>query len=838
VKLVLNTLFFLIAVSGFNEEMDLRRFESAWTEAGYSDSLRIEVLSSAGFEEAALLLEAFLYTHEPSPEHFVRVWRRVASSETSAQLADLFHEHLTELEGVEWAAEELRVLREILYMLDDSLTMHKVEERVFAEYAGSEEAAEITGEIFYDLLYPVWNNDSAKVEVLGSFIENYGSYSDLWRSRAFRYQLSAVTGTVDSTRWTEYLNSWLESCPNDPVACLTGAAMYIERDSSWAEALELADRGLRCCENWHPVGLDSAEHAIEEPALVWNLFFRRSCALFGLGRNEEAEAVLAPLLDPQIYSLEDYHSAAPFYWLAGEIVLERNDTLEAAAFFIESATLGDVVNRWAGKSERMLTELALPEIEYMSWVRDLSRYEGPVFEDVTGLLGPDSLVSGSRVGWGDYDGDGYPDLLLGGSLYWNRRGSGFEEVTDSAGLSGNRGSGGIFGDLDMDGDLDIVTSGMPVQVFRNDGGTFTDVTYELQIFPTGYRVEGTGLLDWNADGWLDVYLASYEEPGTLGEGTPDRFYLGGPGGFHEVSDSLGMVPFREEALCGRGVSPCDFDRDGDVDIFVSNYRLQENFLWSNDSTGASNPALETGTAGRDKDGWWGHTIGSAWGDFDCDGDWDLFCANLAHPRYIAFSDRSELLRNDGEHFTNVRQTSGIRFEETHSNPLWGDFDNDGWLDLYITSIYPDRRSFLYLGSAEGTFTDVTFLSGTRVFNGWGAAAADFDMDGRLDLVVGSGSGPRLLRNVTENAGFWLLVEIEPPEGVNGSATGCTVEISDGERTWLRQVEGGSGTTSQNDGLLHFGLPGPGPYTWKLFLPGSGDAYTGSIPETCTRVSLP
>ena len=109
-----------------------------------------------------------------------------------------------------------------------------------------------------------------------------------------------------------------------------------------------------------------------------------------------------------------------------------------------------------------------------------------------------------------------------------------------------------------------------------------------------------------------------------------------------------MVPFLDRDLCGRGVSPCDYDRDGDMDIFVSNYRLQENFLWENRRGEAVNAALLRGVAGTETDGWWGHTIGSAWADWDNDGDWDLFSANLAHPRYITFSDRSMLYRNDGD----------------------------------------------------------------------------------------------------------------------------------------------------------------------------------------------
>ncbi|MEN8209703.1 MAG: CRTAC1 family protein, partial [Candidatus Fermentibacteria bacterium] len=205
-------------------------------------------------------------------------------------------------------------------------------------------------------------------------------------------------------------------------------------------------------------------------------------------------------------------------------------------------------------------------------------------------------------------------------------------------------------------------------------------------------------------------------------------------------------------------------------------------------------------------------------DYDNDGDWDLFSANLAHPRYIQFSDRSMLFEQHDGYFADVRSSAGIRFEETHSNPLWGDFNNDGWLDLYITSIYSDRRSFLYLNMGNGTFEDVTWLSGARVFNGWGAAAADYNLDGRLDLAVGSGDGPSLLENVTAG-GNWMLVNVDPPEGINPSGIGCTVTLEQQGVTLMRQVEGGSGTTSQNGGTLHFGLPSDLPCTVRLYAPG-------------------
>jgi hypothetical protein len=296
-----------------------------------------------------------------------------------------------------------------------------------------------------------------------------------------------------------------------------------------------------------------------------------------------------------------------------------------------------------------------------------------------------------------------------------------------------------------------------------------------------------------------------------------------------------MAPFLGVHLCGRGVSPCDFDRDGDIDIFVSNYRLQENFLWENAGGGAENTALIRGIAGNETDGWWGHTIGSAWADWDNDGDWDLFSANLAHPRYITFSDRSMLYRNDGGHFTDVRENWGIRFEETHSNPVWGDFNNDGLMDLYLTSVYPDRRSFLYLNTGRGEFRDVTWLSGTRIMNGWGAAAADYNLDGRLDLAVGTGEGPVLLSNVSL-PGSWALVRVIPPSGCNPSGIGCTVELRQGERTLIRQVEGGSGTTSQNSGLLHFGLPEGTEFTATLYIPGETEP-AGSMESATGRLTV-
>ncbi len=266
-----------------------------------------------------------------------------------------------------------------------------------------------------------------------------------------------------------------------------------------------------------------------------------------------------------------------------------------------------------------------------------------------------------------------------------------------------------------------------------------------------------------------------------------------------------MTPPFGENLCGRGVNWGDFNGDGRQEIYVSNYRLQENLLWMRGDNGQfENRASFYKIAGVERDGWCGHTIGSEWGDFDNDGDLDLFTANLAHPRYIEFSNRSVLYENrldEGGLFRDVRAEWGIKYEETHSDPAWGDVDADGDLDLFITSIYPNRRSFLYLNDPDwNRFTDVTFLAGARITNAWGCAFSDFDNDGDLDLAVGSNEGVRLLRNLgTEN--HWLEVDLRIP----GSGYGTRVLLKRGKERQMRELAGGKGTTSQHSRVIYFGL---------------------------------
>ncbi len=828
----------LSLLAGFDEELSMRRFEGAMQLAG-NDSLRAEVCHAAGWDATAVHLMTRFHYSSGSTGSLLGLLAFMAEDPAGATPPVPGGIILAELRDAPppATASEASAIYDLAVMLGAEALAESTAFHLCETWPGSPEVAELMTGIFWDAQGSVWTDDSARAEVLGRFIDEWGWFDATWRSRAWQYRVSALMGTADSILWREEIALWARSCPGDPLPLLTGAALAIDRDSSWEEAAAYAGSALDLSRTgWRLGGLLPDEATLTAPALSADLAFRAAWAAMELGRPAEAEGLIGPFLEnPCYFGPDDHHTLAAVWWLEGRLRRLRNAP-DAGAAFLRSFELGDTVNRWA--------ELSRGELE-ASWgpgwldsARVLRGYGGPVFEDVTRMLSDSGAVPAGRIAWADMDGDGWEDLSAGGRLYRNIRGTGFEDVTSAAGLDALPGSEWVAGDLDRDGDADLACSGSSPRVFINDSGTFRDRGSDMGVIPYRSPVEGTGLADWNADGWLDVYFACYEEPGSLGEGSPDRFLLGGPEGFSEAGGTLGMIPFRDIALCGRGVSPCDYDRDGDVDIFVSNYRLQENFLWENREGVAAPSALEAGVAGHDKDGWWGHTIGSAWADFDNDGDWDLFSANLAHPRYIDLSDRSELLVCEEGVFHDERAARGIGYEETHSVPVWGDWDNDGLLDLYITSIYEDRRSFLHLQQPDGSFLDATALSGTRVFNGWGAAAADFDRDGHLDLAVGSSDGMRLFRNATED-GHWLLVSVDAPEGVNPSGLGCIVEVVQDGVARIRQVSGGSGTTCQDGAILHFGLPGDSPVVWRLFVPGSPEPLAEGLLESVDRaVSVP
>ena len=431
----------------------------------------------------------------------------------------------------------------------------------------------------------------------------------------------------------------------------------------------------------------------------------------------------------------------------------------------------------------------------------LAREPGPAFDDVTSTAGLADVAAG-RVAWRDVDLDGDPDLLLDGRLFANDGRGRFAEVPLPPGPAA---TGGLLADVDGDGRVDLLLTGQANRLLLNRPGG----AWRPRALPggSGRRTEAAGFADIDRDGDLDLYLANYERGGTRrGLCHADQLLRNnGAGRFRDVTAEAGLE--LEQPLCGRGMTWADVDGDGRPDAVVGNYRLDPNLLWRNRGAGRFEEAGgRWGVRGTNQGGAFGHTIAVAAGDLDGDGREDLVLTNLAHPRFIAFSDRTRLLYTGAgtpPPLRDRRAAAGLHFAETESDAALGDVDNDGDLDLFVTAIYPGRWSRLYLNDGRGGLRDVSWSAGARVANGWGAAFADADGDGHLDLLVASRDGVRLLRN-RGGDGHWLRVRIDDP-GCQRAGVGATVRATSEGREQVRVVRIGRGTGSQDDLVVHFGL---------------------------------
>jgi formylglycine-generating enzyme required for sulfatase activity len=415
------------------------------------------------------------------------------------------------------------------------------------------------------------------------------------------------------------------------------------------------------------------------------------------------------------------------------------------------------------------------------------------FVDRTAEFGLNGM-STRAAAWGDFDKDTYSDLYDGSTLWRNNHGTNFTPLV---------GYGrGIWGDYDNDGYLDIFVLAGNSFIMQNLCGTgFTQVA--LPTLPTTYN-RGASWADFDNNGYLDLYVGGYENGGYQ----PDFMLSNNQGAVFVVTWEEPLVPPDNVVFPGRGVTACDFDQDGDQDVYVSNYRLEANYLWQNDGNGGINDVAQTcGVAGT-YDGWrwsYGHSIGSAWGDMDNDGYIDLFVGNFSHPD--SWQDRARFYRNlgpgDNWQFAQMWELTGKAWEESYASPALGDYDNDGDLDLYYSTVYSGDNARLWRNNGNWSFTDVTDAEGLGGMpKTYQAAWADIDNDGDLDLA----SGGRIYVNLG-NSNHWLKVRLRG-DGVtvNRSAIGAQVRIVlSGGIVITRQVEGGTGECNQNDLTLHFGL---------------------------------
>ncbi|MCX6640762.1 MAG: FG-GAP-like repeat-containing protein [bacterium] len=747
--------------------------------------------------------------------------REAAHRAIKREIADFMNNH-------PWDWQTMSAARQGALLIGDSFIAAEMTSSILEFYPETSAAYSILSDQFYEGLYPIWDDNSAKISYIRGFLSRCPP-SD-FRETAWKYLVSALNETDRVNELRHALDDWIAEDADTPIPYERGIRYLLDRDESPTTLLPLGRIGVEKCRGWLGKPLKPVEQRIIEAKYLYaGTRLNMGRIKIGLGRFSETRLWLTDGIRHSDFDADDDGTNAGFELYYGIIEEQESNYDAALQHYINALVQGDMSGTWTTKADSLAqnlfeTHFSSSASNLLELARQKSGYNGPIFDDVTSEYGLSGVKAG-RIAWGDANGDGFDDLLVGGyRLFLNQKGARFTEITETAGLHGEGITGGVWADVDLDGDLDLfcASNGAEEQrdrLYLNKGNDpegipqFHDVTDLCSVIADSFPTEGAAWGDLQGDGRPDLYVANYEKSGPeIARGTPDYLYVNRPDPlspigfrFDRWDAQSGLKPPFGENLCGRGVNWGDFDDDGDQDIYVSYYRLQRNLLWENNRGMSLNErACFYGLGGRDKEGWWGNTIGSEWGDFDNDGDLDLITANLAHPRYIQYSDRTCLyenrLRQDGI-FREVRAEWGIKYEETHSDPAWGDVDSDGDLDLYITSIYPNRRSFLYLNDLKHLrFGDVTYLAGVRVNNGWGCAFSDFDRDGDLDLVVGCSDGIHLFRN--RGRGYhWLEVEIKTP----GSGYGTQVTLKRGKTMQYRQLQGGKGTTSQHSSTIYFGL---------------------------------
>ncbi len=468
--------------------------------------------------------------------------------------------------------------------------------------------------------------------------------------------------------------------------------------------------------------------------------------------------------------------------------------------------------------------------------------------------------AGAGAAFLDYDRDGRLDVFLPNgwrlegarvaergrhALYRGLPDGTFRDVTDEAGVSGDGqwGAGAFAADYDGDGWPDVLVTGFgPNRLYRNLGnGRFAENAREAGVDSPGWNT-GAAFFDADGDGDLDLYVAAYIDctlqdvlaarralgwrgleqvaMGPFGlEGAPDRFFRNQGGGrFVDASAEAGL---QDKALAfGFAVRAADVDDDGDLDLYVAN-DSDPNYLYRNEGGGRFKEVGVWSGCALDENGAAQAGMGLAAGDATGDGRLDLLVTNFSE-------DFSTLYRGlGGGLFEDVSRGSGVG-PATRRWLSWGaamaDLDNDGDLDLVVANghIYPQvdrhpevvgryaQRNLLLENRGPGAspqFVDATAEAGPgfeELLSSRGLAVGDYDDDGDLDLLVTNlDAPPSLLRNESRG-GAWLTVVCEGPRGEPGPV-GTTVTVRAGGRTQQRDVAAGDSFLSTHDPRPHFGL---------------------------------
>jgi enediyne biosynthesis protein E4 len=476
---------------------------------------------------------------------------------------------------------------------------------------------------------------------------------------------------------------------------------------------------------------------------------------------------------------------------------------------------------------------------------------GQGFEETTDRASLHDRIS-TGIAWADFDEDGHLDMYVtktapavgGGAaplniLYHNQGDGTFADVTDFTAFStsspgGQNSRAAVWGDYDRDGDLDLfVANGAGDYLFSNRGLQTSDRSFSWvdrineRINDIGqpigiertFRSTSAAWGDYDNDGDLDLYVGKNNLENLLYQNN-DVHRQDDLRSLFSLDSSLDTGDWRDT----ENVTWIDYDIDGDLDLYVVN-REQRNSLYRNDGSGLEfiEVACAITVANRE--------IGraAAWGDFDNDGDPDLYLANVG---------ANALYRNEGaDLFVDIATSAGVRQIQSDwltSDAAWADYDGDGWLDLYLANGGMEQSQVDHLlgNNGDATFSDVTNLAGlpTAPSSHTAVAWGDYDGDGTPDLYLADGTadqGDRLFRNNAPTESF-MTVQLLSRSTL--SVVPGEVRLLIGTRVRLLRQSTGQLLASRQTfpragGLeLIFGTPSvAGPYSLQVFFPGRDEA---------------
>jgi enediyne biosynthesis protein E4 len=578
-------------------------------------------------------------------------------------------------------------------------------------------------------------------------------------------------------------------------------------------------------------------------------------------------------------------------------MLQRSTIAHAQACVVLAAlSVAACGGEQSPRSDRVGGSSAQTATAGRDWFVERAKETGLDFVHFNGMSGeqyyPEIMAPG--VGLFDYDNDGDLDVYLtqgamlgagktmkdavypakgplGDRLFRNdltiaadgTRTLRFTDVTPQSGIDAKSyGMGVAAGDVDNDGFVDIYRTALSgaVLLHNNGNGTFTDVTTKAGVSnPGGWGVPAS-FVDYDRDGWLDLYVGNYLLYSVAGDvdclsvtgqhdycppnsyrPQSDRLYRNrGNGTFEDVTSRALVGGADGPAL---GVSTADFNGDGWIDIYVGNDG-QPNQLWINQKNGSFMDTAFLSGAAVNGQGNAEASMGIDAGDYDNDGDEDLFITNWLAQMNILYQNTG------GGVFEDRKAASGLgppSLAKTGFGTAWFDYDNDSWLDLLtangsvsiieaqarVNDPFPLKMpNQLYRNLANGRFEDVSAKAGSAfTLNdvSRGAAFGDLDNDGDQDVVIGTAAGPaRLLINNVGTANHWVGVRLV---GRKRDQIGARIEVTrkSGPALWRRARSDGS-YASANDPRVLVGLgSATDPVRLRVLWPSGKTEEFGEVP---------